>query len=223
MSSYLILADTHLTHRFKPVLYRQLVKIISKHDRVILNGDFWDGYQTTFEKFVNSEWQQLFPLLKKKKTVYVEGNHDPFTFADARLTLFAGKQVEEFAFKSGNRTFHVEHGHRIGPGFSENHSWITAVAWWLYPLFHYIYEHNLIVLSPLYKKYIGTRRDRVVAQYKAYLENTPHHADMHIFSHAHELIHDEQAKFTVTGEWLPHYGSYVVVQDGILSLHETTF
>jgi predicted MPP superfamily phosphohydrolase len=85
----LIFSDTHLTKGFNRKKYEFLREIIEPVDRVIINGDFWDGYLTSFDKFVNSEWQKLFPLLKEKQTIYLYGNHDKTKWCDSRVNLFS--------------------------------------------------------------------------------------------------------------------------------------
>ncbi len=104
-----IFSDTHLSKKFDVRKFNILKKIISGADRVILNGDIWDGYNTKFGDFINSKWQRLFPILKNKKTVYIEGNHDPFSLIDERANLFSDKQVKEYYFESGGYQFKVQH------------------------------------------------------------------------------------------------------------------
>lgn len=109
----IIFSDSHLTDRFEEKKFLFLIKIISNADKVIINGDFWDGYLTNFDKFVKSRWKKLFPLLKKRKTVYIYGNHDNKEFSDIRVNLFSVYQGYKNTIKSGNMTFHFEHGHDI--------------------------------------------------------------------------------------------------------------
>lgn len=109
---YLIFSDTHLDKDFDNKKLEFLIKIIEQADRVIIAGDFWEGLQITFDDFVKSEWNKLFPYLKKKNTVYVHGNHDSKKWTDKRVSLFSVEQTEQYIFKSGNKTFYVEHGDR---------------------------------------------------------------------------------------------------------------
>lgn len=109
----LVFSDTHLTHRFDEKKFRFLKKIISSVDKVIIAGDFWDGYQTSFDKFVTSQWKNLFPLLKKKKTVYCFGNHDKKEFADHRFKSFSTTQTYQYRQKIGKKTYVFEHGNRL--------------------------------------------------------------------------------------------------------------
>ena len=63
----LVISDLHLTTASDPKKFRFLKKLISSFDRVIINGDLWCVYTDTFDQFINSDWQRLFPLLKSKK------------------------------------------------------------------------------------------------------------------------------------------------------------
>ena len=108
----LIFSDTHLYLPFNEKKYNFLKKIIEKSDRVIINGDFFDDYMISFDDFLNSPWNGLFPLLKTKKTVYIYGNHDKRSFSDKRADLFSDIQAERYKIKTQDKTFIFEHGHK---------------------------------------------------------------------------------------------------------------
>jgi predicted phosphodiesterase len=108
-----VFSDTHLYLPFDQKKYNFLKKVINSSDRVIINGDFFDDYMITFDNFMNSPWKQLFPLLKKKKTVYVFGNHDQKKYTDKRLSLFSIKQTDKYLLKTKSRTFIFVHGHQF--------------------------------------------------------------------------------------------------------------
>lgn len=111
---YLIFSDTHLTPKYEPKKFATLKEAIEQSDRVIINGDFWEGMSYKFEDFVSSEWsKELFPLLKKKQAVYLYGNHDSDNLSDEGTGLFSVKQLKQFNFKSGPNTYYVEHGDLI--------------------------------------------------------------------------------------------------------------
>lgn len=114
---YLVISDTHLTHTFDERKFRFIADAVAQADRVVINGDFWESESTTFDQFVTSEWKDtLFPLLKKKNTVYLFGNHDPKEKADARMNLFSDTQTDMFEFTVGKgateKSFRCEHGHK---------------------------------------------------------------------------------------------------------------
>jgi predicted phosphodiesterase len=110
-----IFSDTHLTDSFNQKKYNKLETIIQNADQVIINGDFWDGMSVSFTDFLNSKWNTLFPLLLKKKTIYLYGNHDRKSYGDKRTSLFSVKQAEAYDLKVGNKVLHILHGHQIVP------------------------------------------------------------------------------------------------------------
>ncbi|MBI4226199.1 metallophosphoesterase family protein, partial [Candidatus Roizmanbacteria bacterium] len=115
----LIFSDSHLTENFEEKKFNFLKKIIQQSDSVIINGDFWDGYRTTFDRFISSDWNKLFPLLKSKKTVYIHGNHDRETYIDQNASLFSDLQTHTYRLQLNGKVFIIEHGHRFYPLFDE--------------------------------------------------------------------------------------------------------
>lgn len=115
--SLTIVSDTHLMPEFEKEKFDFLVKILEKTDRVIVNGDFWDGYFWNFEDFVKSPWKKLFPLLKKKQTIYITGNHDREYLIEKKLAkkLFCKEVLLEYETKINGKIYHIEHGHRVLP------------------------------------------------------------------------------------------------------------
>jgi len=111
----LVLSDLHLEQQADKAKLRALEKLLIQVDRVIINGDFWDRYLTTFDQFVKSDWAKLFPLLKQKHTVYLFGNHDPKQLTDKRINYFCTESGFDAEMKIGNRQYHFEHGHRLKP------------------------------------------------------------------------------------------------------------
>jgi predicted phosphodiesterase len=114
----LIISDLHLG-RFSKRKYEFFKKIIEEHDRVIINGDFYEGYIYNFEQFIVSRWKALFPLLKSKNTTYVFGNHDNQNWIQKEyansLHLFSNAQHDEYTFNLGGKTYNIQHGHLLSP------------------------------------------------------------------------------------------------------------
>ena len=110
-----IFSDTHLTAKFDQAKFNFLADMIAKADRVIINGDFWDFGITSFNRFVNSQWQKLFPLLRSKGTIYLFGNHDFPEWSDERIELFSVKQGERCQLQTESYKLMIEHGHELTP------------------------------------------------------------------------------------------------------------
>jgi predicted phosphodiesterase len=115
MSRTLIFSDTHFTDQFDSGRFALLKQAIIAADAVIINGDFWDRYLVSFSDFLASPWQQLFPLLKAKKAIYLYGNHDRPEYCDERMSQFSTEQGEEYWLKTVGGTYYVTHGNQISP------------------------------------------------------------------------------------------------------------
>ncbi len=134
----LIISDTHLGKQFNKEKFEYLKKLFSSSDLVILNGDFWDDSKCTFEEFINSKWNNLFPYLKRK-CVYIHGNHDLAKKSDQRVRQFCRKVVNKYELKLPDETIlKVVHGHeqslvsKIVYFFFEDHP--KLLFYLLYPI-----------------------------------------------------------------------------------------
>ncbi|OGK18563.1 hypothetical protein A3G67_01820 [Candidatus Roizmanbacteria bacterium RIFCSPLOWO2_12_FULL_40_12] len=111
----LVFSDSHLDHNFEPKKLSYLKKLVRSVDQVIINGDFWEGYSITFDQFLSSKWNELFPLLKAKKAVYIFGNHDKKVLADKRMSQFCAQSQLQYKLKTPRYTYVFEHGNRLAP------------------------------------------------------------------------------------------------------------
>jgi len=109
----LVFSDTHFSKKFNKRQFNALVKQISYADRVVINGDFWEALDITFDDFINSEWNKLFPFLKQKQTVYVYGNHDDPYFSDDRVYQFCDRAVKEYLLETPSNKYLFRHGHQF--------------------------------------------------------------------------------------------------------------
>ncbi len=211
----LIFSDTHLTTVFKKHKYQFLEKIISNSDRVIIAGDFWEGKLISFDEFVNSDWNKLFPLLKKKHTVYIFGNHDKKMYSDQRSTLFSDTQTEEYTFEDGNRVFLVKHGDSKKKKYSFIKKTMKATRMsekFFMKYCHEKLEHILVkffgppILQLLFKKYNKIIKDEAS---KTQLDN-----EFLICGHTHAAEVDLQNHYANTGIVRHGIGQYLVVENG---------
>jgi predicted phosphodiesterase len=217
----LIFSDTHLTHKFEPDLYDYISKVVKSADQVIINGDFWDAYLTTFDQFINSEWKKLFKLLKKKKAIYIFGNHDKEEFMDDRFNLFSVEQALQYTFKSKNKTIHVEHGHLIAPAYDSHFIWsnpkfirgiYSSVLYYrnkydfIDNIFHFIFEKKGNLFQLL-----------VLRQYsvKHYEKNT-----YYVFGHCHTKFLDKKFNFLSCSFTKQAKLSYCLVENGRVKLEQ---
>jgi predicted phosphodiesterase len=119
VANTIIFSDTHLSAKFDPVRFEYLKRITEPADQVIINGDFWEGYLTTIEKFVDSDWNKLFPLLLERNTFYIYGNHDKEKFNGVPTSQFSVGQGYEYRVRVGNQVLRIEHGNRIIPDYDD--------------------------------------------------------------------------------------------------------
>ncbi|NTU73356.1 hypothetical protein HGB07_04275 [Candidatus Roizmanbacteria bacterium] len=154
----LIFSDSHLGTKFDEEKFQALKQVIEQADRVILNGDFWDGYLLhDFTDFIESTWKTaLFPLLKQRETIYIYGNHDKKKYSDERVNLFSTSQTKQYRFTENGKTFIVEHGDRIAPlidifipyqvsiPFTILHDWAESFIISLMGEKYYKYLHSVV-------------------------------------------------------------------------------
>lgn len=118
----LVFSDTHLSTKFNKKLFNALAALISQSDKVIINGDFWEGLAIKFDDFLKSNWKQLFTLLKQKDAVYIYGNHDHQIYSDDRVYQFCNQAVSEYLMETPSRQYLFRHGHEfLFPKHSDNY------------------------------------------------------------------------------------------------------
>lgn len=108
-----VLSDTHLSKKFYQKKFDYLQSVIEGADKIIVAGDFWDGFKISFDDFISSRWRALFPLLLEKQAVYIYGNHDRPEWCDERVGLFSVEQGMDAVFDVNGRSYYVAHGHTI--------------------------------------------------------------------------------------------------------------
>jgi len=219
---YLIFSDTHLSRTFEKEKFDFLKKIICQADRVVINGDFWEGTEIIFDEFVKSPWNKLFPYFKSKHTIYVYGNHDPEEKADKRVELFSDIQTKQFIFYSNGKKFIVEHGDRFNLSFInlltrlENFgSFLTGKN-----LFEVLRVERLLY------KILGVKKVQGMFQglnqeikKQASIEN----GTFLICGHTHSQELDIEHNFANTGIVRYGVGQFIIVENGIIQIREENY
>jgi len=205
----LVLSDTHLTPRFEQKKFDFLENIIQKSDSVIINGDFWDGYLTNFDAFIHSKWNSLFPLLKKKQTVYIYGNHDQKTFSDERVSLFSIKQLDQYTLISNGIEYHIEHGNRLIPSIDDifyqpkKLIYIETLLFSYYEEFiTHVFKHSSRIWGVLLNNKL--KRD------------SKKHGIFYIYGHIHFAEFDLKNNFAVSGIFQFGLAQYLLIEDGCI-------
>lgn len=216
-----IFSDTHLTDVFDIALFNTLKKIISHADIIIINGDFWDSSFVTFDKFVTSKWSALFPVLKKKQTYYIYGNHDMKHLSDGRVNLFSDTQSESLIISVDSKTLHIHHGHWLLPLtakvvslFKHRPVLLSYLTW---PLDivgfiqHYLIKKGVILFTSINSGFIQYKHKHISAD--EYL----------VTAHTHTPQFDEQNKHINSGYFFQGFGSWIEIQQGNIHLKEIRY
>lgn len=218
----LIISDTHLG-KFNKRQFVFLKDLISSVDQVIINGDFWDSWCISFEKFVNSKWQDLFDLLLEKNTIYIYGNHDPKHLSDERCSLFAVETGDSYQFELLGQKFHCEHGHRLTTGFNMGKfiNFYDKIFRRRPKIICYLIakaERILFTLFPKTAKYskLGQRTNRILKENL----NTDY---INIFGHSHNADLDLVNNFINTGSIMCRQASYILIDDQDIKLEKTRY
>lgn len=222
MTNILVFSDTHLYMPFDEKKFNFLKKIVEKSDRVIINGDFFDGYMIKFEDFINSPWKQLFPLLKSKKTIYLYGNHDKRIFSNKEVNKFSDIQVDRYKLKTKNKVFIFEHGQkiRVTPDvlLKMNNKFIIYSVVKISHLIRYLLIKILgkffIILRFAYRNIKCKRKINKIYQ--------PKNNEIYIIGHNHYGEVDEKNHFAASGMILYGFAQYLIIDStsAKITLHE---
>lgn len=189
----LIFSDTHLSSVFEEKKFLALQKLIDDADLVIINGDFWDYYLTTWEDFLASKWNQLFPLLKSKKAIYIYGNHDLKEFSDERVHLFSDQQAEGVKLNLGTRKLNIQHGHLIVPSPELYFPFLRKKA--LVRLAQRFEESDLFYLGKRVMMKISQRNNNQIRKFAKNLEEN----EILICGHTHLAEYSVEGRYINTG------------------------
>lgn len=205
----LVFSDSHLTARFEERKYKFLKHIIERADRVIINGDFWEGYLNTFDEFVNSGWNKLFPLLKEKHAVYIFGNHDRQDLSDERTALFSDIQTHRFVLTIGDKSFIFEHGHRYVPLGSNSPDYAPSKVW-----MRGMDRIERFVVRRFNKRIIKASIGFLNSRIKKLRKAEVRHNEIFFCGHTHWAEVDDNAGFINSGIVKHGLGQYLWIDDG---------
>lgn len=220
---FLVISDVHLYDEFDRKKFEFLKKIISSADRVIINGDFWDGFICSFSDFVNSDWKLLFPLLKSKKTVYIYGNHDRKIFSDDRVNLFSDSQLSTYDLKIKDKDYHFEHGNNLGlllgkydyllferKTFTKPRQLMVKYSKKMFGVLVMIFGAGL--LRFLNEKFNKQIKRKIIKKFRD--------GQYFVFGHTHVLEADEKFNFLDSGTIQYGLGEYIMIDKNGFELKE---
>lgn len=214
---YLIFSDSHLSDSFDNNKFKFLKNIINNSDRVIINGDFWEGYDFTIEEFINSKWNNLFKLLIAKKAIYLYGNHDKKEYSNDKAHAFSVKQTKKYTLKLGKYTFYLEHGDRIVPEwdkyFKRMPRFINKILYYVEKTLVTLFEMRVVGI--LYKRFNEKMIEKVAKKLK---EN-----EFLVCGHSHFMEFDKKNHFINSGIIKHGIGQYITIENGKITLHNETY
>jgi len=218
----LVLSDLHL---FLPVNQKKLFYIenlVKRFDRVIINGDFFDGYMVDFQSFLSSDWKKLFPLLKKKRTIYIYGNHDKRNYSDSRVSLFSDIQAERYKLKAWGKVFVFEHGHKIRVTPDSNYKIEGRLLTMAVKTGHFVRRTMTRFFGKLF---LWTRFGyrNILAKKTIKRIYSPKENEIYVIGHNHWGEVDVRNNFAASGMTLYGISQYLVIKDGEISLHEQKY
>ncbi|MDP4039939.1 MAG: metallophosphoesterase family protein [Candidatus Pacearchaeota archaeon] len=214
---YLFFSDSHLSNTFDNKKFKFLKNIINNSDRVIINGDFWEGYDFTIEEFINSKWKNLFKLLIAKKTIYLYGNHDKKEYSNKKVKEFSVKQLQKLTIKSGDKTFYLEHGDRIVPLWDKYFKRMPRIInKFLYYLERYAFSLlGIKGVGILYKRF----NEKMIEKLAKKLKNN----EFLVCGHSHFMEFDEKNHFINSGIIKHGIGQYITIDEGEIELHNERY
>ena len=216
----IIISDLHLTARFNKRTFNFLKDLINSVDKVIINGDFWDSYLTSFDKFVKSKWKALFPLLKAKNTHYNYGNHDRKKDCDERVDLFSVTQAESLNLWVGDLEFLIKHGNDLKPAFVERYPFfdkrLLSNLFYKYTFFPFYSFLQRISKGRFYKNK-KTARD-MINFLKDWARENMGDDQILVCSHSHRGYVDWENGFLSTGCLQNHWAEYLLIIDNEIYL-----
>ncbi len=214
----LVFSDTHLSDIFDEKKYQYLAKIIKQADKVIINGDFWEGHGTTFGKFITSPWKQLFPLLKKRHAVYLYGNHDKKEYSDDRAGIFSDIQTKRYKLLSGDKTFIFDHGDAYALIFNnlfEKYSGLNRKS--ITYLLSHLHEH--IVSKKLTRLFFQRYNDQI----KKRLSSIVAENEILVCGHTHCAEFNLKNRYINTGPNVFGIGHYIYIENGVVTVGEERY
>ncbi|MEI7578647.1 MAG: metallophosphoesterase family protein [bacterium] len=218
----IIFSDTHLKQHFENKKFQFLKTLCENADRIIINGDFYDGYYLSCDQFLQSKWQQLFPILKTKQTVYIAGNHDPLAEISNKALVFATQIVAKYQIVLNEKTLVIEHGNRVFKSKVERFPFLNNF------FTRYVNEMlDAIIFNPNLPKFLKNLERKKLQRDNAKIKKIilPKIAANQIFvcGHTHLAEFLPEQNFINTGYIDYHQASYLEIIDQKLCLVVTSY
>ncbi|QQG50329.1 MAG: metallophosphoesterase [Candidatus Berkelbacteria bacterium] len=208
-----IISDLHLGKKFNEIKFAQINSAVSPADKLIINGDLWEGFAYTLEEFLTFDWRKLFGLFKNKEAVYLYGNHDREYKNDSRTNEFSVLTSNEYDFIQNGVTFHVRHGDKLAPTLDMRLPRI-AYFYWFYEIAVKIERFCIQNFGKPFLHIYRKDNEKMIAWKNT---NLPKEHWL-ICAHSHLAVVDKENHFANSGIFEPPVATYLVVENGEVSV-----
>lgn len=221
-----MISDTHL-YEFEQKKFDFLMKLFSDYEKIIINGDFWDGWYWNWDDFIQSKWKGLFTVLQSRDVTYVLGNHDLMENKSA-VGLFCTRQVSSYMIRIGGTMYHFEHGHRLSEKVIKSRLFKRYAAFveaqhrsLLLPM--HKFERLVGKLCPeiLFNSKAGSKRNGLVKEY--FKSNPVKGVDMYVIGDTHSQELDIKNHFANSGPTAYGYAFYMTISDKGIALKQVRY
>lgn len=217
----LVISDTHL-FEFDQAKFDFLNSLFSRYQKIIINGDFWDGWYFEWEDFLKSEWKGLLPTLNRRDVTYIIGNHDLMKSQSA-VGVFCTQQMDSYKMRIGDITYHFEHGHKLSEKVIHNRlfkKYASFVEAQHRPLLLAMHKLERLVgkIYPqsLFNTSVGYKRNQLVKQF--YKASPVYNVDFYIIGDTHAQELDIEAGFANSGSVAYGHAHFLVIKEDGISL-----
>lgn len=208
-----IISDLHLGKKTNPEKFQQIRKAVDSADKLIINGDLWEGFAYTLDEFLGFSWKELFSLFKKKNATYLYGNHDREDSNDERTSQFSTTTVKKYSFTQDGQVFNVMHGDELAPTLDMR---LPRIAY-----FYWFYE-MAVKIERFFIKHVGKpflhvyRKDneKMIAWKKNHLPSE----EWLVCGHSHLATIDKKNRFANSGIFEPPVATYLFIENGEVEL-----
>lgn len=215
----LVISDLHLTTNFILKKYKYLEKLFSSVDKIIINGDFWTAYYNTFDEFLKTRWNGLFPILLDKKAVYIFGNHDKKIWQDTRNKEFSIWQGDEYRLETHNIKYLFTHGHRYLGDSISSEKFMKTWRFFKFDMVKYFIESILLrtVGISIYKP--ASLMNNQVKK----LSKEINDIDYLVIGHTHWCEIDKANKFINSGIIHSGVSRYIIIENGLPRMYKEIY
>lgn len=214
----LVFSDTHLTGHFDQAQCHYIAKLVKSVDQVVLNGDFWDGYLSTYADFAKA-WQPLLDALAQPNTLYLPGNHDRLEWLNKKKVQFATVVEDELELSIGSNRYRILHGDHIAPEFDDRHPSVTRSFAQMYWMVVWLRKHWLLgVVMRWYHFQVSKRFERMLIEFASAKASQN---EQFIFGHTHLTANLPEKHYLNPGISTPQVMRYILIDEHGYEFFET--